>query len=427
MFQRTLRRLTLLISLVFLLIFIVFASTIYGYIAIRQFDKIDEALFTRAQSFQLMGERNSPIRGRGRPMFDPRIFLLLRSEDGRIANLAAFRSEDNANLAEIAAQSRPGRIEMKEYETHVYRVLCVPYVYAEKMLRNDETFVIQDVIAVSIVDPEIDLLSNLLWIIAGGLLAGMAVIIAASYYLAKRAMIPIEAAWEKQQRFVADASHELRSPLTGIQSNAELMLRHPANTVEQESNRIHTIMKEVSRMTKLITSLLTLARSDANETELQLSQVDFGELIEIVAEHFRPLEELEQKKLAVAVGSGLQLTGDRDRLHQLLVILLDNAFKYTPPGGRISISGVRQEKNVVFSVQDTGCGIKPENIPHIFDRFFREDKARSRDKGGIGLGLSIAKWIVDTHDGKISVYSEPGSGTTFKVLLPVGKMLKEDE
>ncbi|MDU4960241.1 MAG: HAMP domain-containing sensor histidine kinase [Sporomusaceae bacterium] len=424
MFQRTLRRLTLLISLVFLLIFMVFASTIYGYIAVRQFDKIDEALAMRAQSFRLVGERNMPMRGR--PIFDPRIFLLLRSEDGRIANLASFRNEDNANLAEIAIQSRPGRIEMKEYETHVYRVLCLPYLYEEKLLRNEHDFIIKDVIAVSIVDPEIDLLNNLLWIIAGGLLTGMAAIIAAGYYLAKRAMIPIEAAWEKQQRFVADASHELRSPLTGIQGNAELMLRHPGNTVEQESNRLHTIMKEVSRMTKLITSLLTLARFDANQTELQLSQVDLGELIELVAEHFRPLEELEQKRLAVAVGPDVKLTGDRDRLHQLLVILIDNAFKYTPKGGLIEIAAERQDKNVVFSVRDSGCGIKPENLPHIFDRFFREDKARSRDKGGIGLGLAIAKWIVDTHEGRINVASQPGVGSVFKVSLPVGKLQKDN-
>lgn len=419
MFQRTLRKLTMLISLVFLLIFIVFTSTIYGYISVRQFDQVDDAMRMQAQSFRLSSERGMPFRGRR--VFDPRIFLLLRSEDGRIANLAAFRNEDNANLAEIAAQSQIGEIETKEYETHVYRVLCVPYLHEEKLLRTEENFVIKEVIAVSIVDTEIGLLNYLLWIIAGGLVTGMAAIIAASYYLAKRAMVPIEAAWEKQQRFVADASHELRSPLTGIYSNAELMLRHPENTVEQESNRIHTIMKESSRMTKLIASLLTLARSDANKTELQLSQVNLSELIELVSEHFRPLEELEQIQLQVKVVPGLQLVGDRERLHQLLVILLDNAFKYTPKGGRITIAGSKDDKNIVFSVQDTGCGIHPENLPHIFDRFFREDKARSRDKGGIGLGLSIAKWIVDVHAGKITSQSEPGSGTTFKVSLPIGK------
>lgn len=420
MFQRTLRKLTLLISLVFLLIFVIFASTIYGYISMRQFDKVDEAMRIQAESFRVARERMSPA-FRGRRIFDPRIFLLLRSEDGRIANLAAFRNEDNANLAEIAAQSQIGEIETKEYETHVYRVLCVPYQHEEKLLRNEENFVIKEVIAVSIVDTEISLLNNLLWIIAGGLCIGMAAIVAASYYLAKRAMIPIEAAWDKQQRFVADASHELRSPLTGIYSNAELMLRHPTHTIEQEGRRIHTIMKEASRMTKLISSLLTLARSDANKTELQLSTVDFSELIEVVSEHFRPFEELENIQLEVEVAPGLHLLGDGDRLHQLLVILMDNAFKYTAAGGRVTVTARQVDKQIAFSIRDTGCGISPENLPHIFDRFFREDKARSRDKGGIGLGLSIAKWIAEIHGGKIAVESEPGQGTTFKVSLPVQK------
>lgn len=423
MFRRTLRRLTLLISLVFLLIFIAFTSIIYGYIAMRQFDKVDAAMLNQAQSFRLTNGRVALLRIR--PLFDPRIFLLLRSEDGRIVNVNAFRSEYNADLSEIAAKSRVGKFATEEYEEHVYRVLCVPYQHEERLLRNEDDFRIKEVIVVSIVDSEVGLLNYLLWIIAGGLIAGTAVIVTASYYLAKRAMIPIEAAWEKQQRFVADASHELRSPLTGIHSNAELMLRHPQNTVEQESSRIHTIMQESGRMTKLIASLLTLARSDANKTDLQLAQVDISELIELVAEHFRSFSELEQIELQVNIAPGLKLIGDTERLHQLLVILLDNAFKYTPAGGQVAVTGVKADKNIVISVQDTGCGIKPENLPHIFDRFFREDKARSRDRGGSGLGLSIAKWIIDMHSGKIAVQSEPGRGSVFKVSLPVGKLNKE--
>lgn len=420
MFQRTLRNLTLLISLVFLLIFIIFTSTIYGYISVRLFDKVDDAMRVQAQSFRLTSGRASQIRIR--PLFDPRIFVLLRSEDGRIANLSAFRTEDHANLLEIASHSKSGELETKEYEDHVYRVLSVPYRYEEKVLRSEEQFVIQEVIVVSIVDSEIGLLNYLLWIIVGGLIAGMAAIIAAAYYLAKRAMIPIEAAWEKQQRFVADASHELRSPITGIHSNAELMLRHPSHSIEQESHRVYTIMKESVRMTKLISSLLTLARSDANKVELQLAEGNISELIEIVADHFRPLAELKQISLRIDIASQLHMLGDKERLHQLFVILLDNAIKYTPEGGEVVVAGVRVDKSIVISVKDTGCGIQPQNLPHIFDRFFREDKARSRDGGGIGLGLAIAQWIVEMHSGKISVQSEPGKGSTFKVVLPIIKI-----
>lgn len=422
MFTSTLRKLTALISLVFLLIFIIFTSIFYGYISYGLFDKIDEAMRLQASSFQFVNGRvQFP---RPRPLFDPRIFLLLRSTDGNIVNISPFRIEENNYLAEIVARTNTnvGEPEIREYENHVYRIVTVPYRYENK-LYNDE-FVIREVIAVSIVDPEVGLLNNLLWIIVGGLIIGMVSIIVASYFLARRAMIPIQAAWEKQQQFVADASHELRSPITGIHSNAELMLRHPQQTVEEQSHRITTIMKESSRMTKLISSLLTLARSDADKAELQLAPLDFSEVVEAVAEHFKPLEEINKVSLTIQVKKGIELVADKERLHQLIVILLDNAFKYTPEGGQIFLSCDHDDKYALVVVQDSGCGIAAEHIPHIFDRFFRGDKARSRDKGGTGLGLAIAKWIVEKHGGKISVES-PGKGTTFQVAIPLAKARKE--
>jgi len=422
MFTSTLRKLTALISLVFLLIFIIFTSIFYGYISCGLFDKIDEAMRLQASSFQFVNGRvQFP---RPRPLFDPRIFLLMRSTDGNIVNISPFRIEENNYLAEIVARTNTNveEPEIREYENHVYRIVTVPYRYENK-LYNDE-FVIREVIAVSIVDPEVGLLNNLLWIIVGGLIIGMVSIIVASYFLARRAMIPIQAAWEKQQQFVADASHELRSPITGIHSNAELMLRHPQQTIEEQSHRITTIMKESSRMTKLISSLLTLARSDADKAELQLAPLDFSEVVEAVAEHFKPLEEINKVSLTIQVKKGIELVADKERLHQLIVILLDNAFKYTPEGGQIFLSCDHDDKYALVVVQDSGCGIAAEHIPHIFDRFFRGDKARSRDKGGTGLGLAIAKWIVEKHGGKISVES-PGKGTTFQVAIPLAKARKE--
>jgi signal transduction histidine kinase len=420
MFTSTLRKLTALISLVFLLIFIIFTSIFYGYISYNLFDKIDDAMRLQAGSFQFVnGRAQFP---RPRPLFDPRIFLLLRSTDGQIVNISPFRTEENNYLAEIVAKTNIEEPETREYENHVYRIVTVPYRYENKLF--NEEFVIREVIAISIVDPEVGLLNNLLWIIIGGLIVGMVSIIVASYFLARRAMIPIQAAWEKQQQFVADASHELRSPITGIHSNAELMLRHPQQTIEEQSHRITTIMKESSRMTKLISSLLTLARSDADKAELQLAPLDFSEVVEAVAEHFKPLEDINNVSLTIQVKKGIELVADRERLHQLIVILLDNAFKYTPEGGQIFLSCDHDDKYALVVVQDSGCGIAAEHIPHIFDRFFRGDKARSRDKGGTGLGLAIAKWIVEKHGGKISVES-PGKGTTFQVAIPLAKARKE--
>ncbi|WP_312203097.1 sensor histidine kinase [Anaerospora hongkongensis] len=420
MFTSTLRKLTALISLVFLLIFIIFTSIFYGYISYNLFDKIDDAMRLQAGSFQFVnGRAQFP---RPRPLFDPRIFLLLRSTEGQIVNISPFRIEENNYLAEIVPKTNIEEPETREYENHVYRIVAVPYRYENKLF--NEEFVIREVIAISIVDPEVGLLNNLLWIIIGGLIVGMVSIIVASYFLARRAMIPIQAAWEKQQQFVADASHELRSPITGIYSNAELMLRHPQLTIQEQSHRINTIMKESSRMTKLIASLLTLARSDADKAELQLAPVDFSEMVEMVAEHFKPLEELNKISLTVQIKPAIELMADRERLHQLVVILLDNAFKYTSEGGKILLSCDKDDKSAILVVQDTGCGIAAEHLPHIFDRFFRGDKARSRDKGGTGLGLAIAKWIVEKHGGKIAVESS-GKGTTFQVSIPIGKIRKD--
>ncbi len=420
MFTSTLRKLTALISLVFLLIFIIFTSIFYGYISYNLFDKIDDAMRLQAGSFQFVnGRAQFP---RPRPLFDPRIFLLLRSTEGQIVNISPFRIEENNYLAEIVPKTNIEEPETREYENHVYRIVAVPYRYENKLF--NEEFVIREVIAISIVDPEVGLLNNLLWIIIGGLIVGMVSIIVASYFLARRAMIPIQAAWEKQQQFVADASHELRSPITGIYSNAELMLRHPQLTIQEQSHRINTIMKESSRMTKLIASLLTLARSDADKAELQVAPVDFSEMVEMVAEHFKPLEELNKVSLTVQIKPAIELMADRERLHQLVVILLDNAFKYTSEGGKILLSCDKDDKSAIVVVQDTGCGIAAEHLPHIFDRFFRGDKARSRDKGGTGLGLAIAKWIVEKHGGKIAVESS-GKGTTFQVSIPIGKIRKD--
>lgn len=420
MFLHTLRRLTGLNSLVFLLVFIAFTSILYGYLSFRLYDKVDDAMRSQLFNFRIVNGRAMPP---SRMAFDPRIFLLLRGEDGRIIYSNPFRApEEISNARYIATSIVPGELQTLEYDTHVYRVMCIPYQFEERRLNSEKDFVIRDVIAVSIVDSEVGLLNNVVLIILAGVILGTAGIIMAGYFLAKRAMIPIQQAWEKQQRFVADASHELRSPITGIHSNAELILRHPEHTVEQESHRITTIIQESMRMTKLIASLLTLARTDAGKAELHLAAVNLSEVIEVVVSYFHSLEEVSKVALIVECDPDITLHGDRERLHQLLVILLDNAIKYTPASGQVHICCRQADKQVLLLIHDTGIGIAPDHLPHIFDRFFRADKARSRDSGGTGLGLSIAKWIVEKHGGKIKVESELGQGTKVFVYFPFQKL-----
>ena len=415
MFLQTLRRLTALNSLVFLLIFITFITTLYAFISYRLFDKIDDTMWQQAHAFQMNNGR--PAMGRRSP-FDPRIFLLLRSTDGRVVSPNPFRAaEELTSVIEIAATVGTSGIEMKEYENHTYRMLAVPYQHGEKRYGSQEGFVIRDIIAVSIVDSEVDLLEQLLWRMVVGLVIGTLGIVLAGHYLARRAMVPIQAAWEKQQRFVADASHELRTPVAGIYSNAELMLRHPEHTIHDESGRVHTIMTESKRLSKLITSLLVLARSDADKEELQFAAVAVSEVVEVAAAYFQSLEEVSGVSLSVRCEQGLIVWADQERLHQLLIILLDNAVAYTPPGGRVTVTCRANEKHVIITIEDTGIGIAPSHLPHIFDRFYRVDQARTGGKG-TGLGLAIARWIAEKHDGKITVESEPGKGSVFTIILP---------
>ena len=421
MFKRTLRRLSAMNSIVFLLIFVFFGTVIYGYVAYRFFDKVDESMFLKVNNFTVVNGKMVP-QSRNRFFFDPRIFILIRDDKGQVSTIFPHDEDDMENLLELIAYALPYQFETRTIENHSYRILDIPYRYQDNILHTERgPIVVKSIIAVSIVDSEIAALRDLLIIIVSGFVIGMIIIIIAGYYLARRSMIPIQSSWEKQQEFVADASHELRTPLAVVKSNAELILRHPDHTVEEESIRVTNIIREVRRMTKLVSSLLTLARSDANQIEIKLGLVSANEVIENIAEQFIPLAEMEGLTLQVELSEQLELMADKERLHQLLVILLDNAIKYTPPPGQLLITGAKQGSNLVITVEDSGQGIPTEDLPRVFDRFYRGDKARSREKGGTGLGLSIAKWIVQQHGGKIGVDNKASGGARFSIVLPVKK------
>ncbi|AXM88626.1 two-component sensor histidine kinase [Anoxybacillus ayderensis] len=251
----------------------------------------------------------------------------------------------------------------------------------------------------------------------------IAVAVAFSYFMSKRALVPIQDAYNRQRQFVADASHELRTPLSVIFSSVEALKMDMSLTSDAFSRKtIERLGDETKRMTKLINDLLTLARTD--DAKLQIEKKPFD--LQACAQHtLHSLQELANKKnitLQFHASEQIEFVGDEDKCTQLLYILLDNAIKYTPEGGTVSLSFkqyvTKQRKVVEISISDTGIGIAPEHLPHIFDRFYRADKARTRQIGGHGLGLSIAKWIVEAHNGHIQVESEVGKGTTFTLTFP---------
>jgi len=239
-----------------------------------------------------------------------------------------------------------------------------------------------------------------------------------SLFMAERALIPIKNAWEKQKNFIADASHELRSPLTVIQTNLELVLSNPENTVESQRKWLEYIMNENKRMTKLVNDLLFLARNDSKQEKLLRSNFALDSELKRIYESYEPLAASKGIKLEAYMHEDINFYGDENNIRQLVLILLDNALKYTTPGGSIRVELKEKEANVEISISDTGIGIEKVHLNKIFERFYRVDKARTRLTGGSGLGLSIAECIVKEHHGTISVASTPGKGTTFTVILP---------
>lgn len=284
---------------------------------------------------------------------------------------------------------------------------------------------LQDVTAVFLsTQPEREILRRLGTILVSIGLAGLAVVFVSSLFLADRALIPIKQAWERQKNFVADASHELRSPLAVMQTSLELVMGNKDETVESQTKWLENIETENKRMTKLVTDLLLLARADSDQQLMNKGLFPLHKTVREAVASFEPVASKKNIQLELIHEDEIDFFGDENRLKQLTVILIDNAIKYTPSGGHAEISIRKHDSHVELLVTDTGEGIGSEHLDKIFERFYRIDKARSRDSGGTGLGLSIADWIAKEHKGSISVSSTPGKGSAFKVQLPI--LLQKD-
>ena len=251
-------------------------------------------------------------------------------------------------------------------------------------------------------------------------LAVLALLIATGigYVMAGKAIVPLREAYEKQRQFAADASHELRTPLSVVLASAEILESDTSITSPFLKQVIGDIHDEVKKMTKLVSDLLVVARSDNQALKLKLTKVDLAAALDQTLRLMQPLAEKKNLTLRREGLNTLTAKLDEQKIKQLMLILVDNAVKYTPSGGTITVRLTEPSTGkLVFSVADTGIGIAPEDQQRIFDRFYRVDKARSREMGGNGLGLAIAQEIVQLHDGAIKVESQPGAGTTFTVIL----------
>lgn len=400
----------LLNAAVLLLVLSVLGASLYVHMRGRLFHETDEALkqaITRIQSEHNLSEMLLNDRPDGDR--DEKMTYLFWNPNGELTRQSPSQSLNEATAAQLRESEANSALNTRKAGGKRYRVATIPNPSGPGGAAIEVVRSMRDIDTT---------LQALLLDIGIGIVAGAFISVFAGLFLARRAMVPIRRSWEKQQQFVADASHELRTPTTIIHARAELLFSHPERSIREESPNIAVILKESKRMGKLVEDLLTLARSDSNERQIQSAAMTLDALLDEVVEQFRFLAETKEIEIISDVQSPLTLRGDEGRIRQLLIILLDNALKYTPAGGSIEVTGRPQGHSAYVSIADTGCGIPETDLPYIFERFYRGDKVRSRAQGGTGLGLSIARWIVDAHRGTIRVTSKVGEGTKVELLFP---------
>lgn len=228
----------------------------------------------------------------------------------------------------------------------------------------------------------------------------------------------LDRSFEEMRRFSADVAHELRTPLCAMRGEAELLLRRP-HSIEEYQDVIGRFTEQFERLNKLTSDLLLLAKFEAQPQLERVQNLDLKDLILGLAELFEALAEEKGIRLESWSGEGISVSGDKALLQQAFANLIHNAIQYTPPGGRVKVECAREGPWVRVSIQDTGPGIPAQDLPHVFERFYRVEKSRSRDTGGSGLGLSISKRILEAHGGQITIKSIWGQGTKVEVYLPL--------
>lgn len=420
MFDKARLRLALFFAVVVAVILALIGIAVLSAARASLFDGVNDDLRARAQRELLpVAER---IRGGG-PAANPRVLRALTAggyfyafvrEDGSIVGQSPNLDEDGlpeTSEIENAIVNGARFVDTKSSEGEDLRVYLRPLNTAAQQPLVMEVG--------RSTEPERQAMRRLALILAGGGFAGLAMSVGAGYWLAGRALRPIKTAMDQQQEFVADASHELRTPLSLIRANAEILKREAEKPVSANMESVQDIISEADRLANLVGRMLTLARADTGEPAALLEPVDLAVLAQDTAREMRPLASQAGMTVATGTAGPLIVEGDELRLRELLTILIDNSLKYSDAGARVEVRTSTRNGKAVVEVVDTGRGIPQEALPRLFQRFYRVDKARSRELGGTGLGLAIAKWIVDTHKGTIRVESEVGRGTTVTVELPL--------
>jgi len=394
----------MLVGIVMLCIFIVIS--IYSYTDLRT-DLSNSMRIALAPSNEM--DFYTPVIGTDKTSSDMAYAAVYaveyRKDDGSIRVLSREKYMDESVLEiavnyVVAGMAQNGRID--EYDL----------VYYKTETANDVRIAFAD--ANYITESMIELVITLFLIAV----FAMIVIYFISLYIAKQAIAPIETMWAQQKRFVADASHELKTPLSVILANNSILRIHKDDCVEKQMQWVDSTEDEARHMRSLVEDMLTLTKNEFLNENISFSNVNLTATVNRCLLQFEAVSFEKNILLTSDIEDNIQINGNELQLKQLAMILIDNALKYEPTGGKVFVALNKQPRNVCLTVQNFTATIKNEDLPHIFERFYRGDKSRSAgDEKSFGLGLPIAKSIVDEHSGNISVTSNSDIGTIFKTML----------
>ena len=403
----------------FTVIFSVFDILIYNLISTSVYTSIDNEIMIAKEQVEAAGNepdsQSSDKKTTTKKFYNslnPRLIYIVRDENGNITNkenIGRFYEDyitditfDKENINQIYLTSIDN--------TYFYRGINVQSVSAE----TGETKYIQILVNV---DGENQSVENVLRILLIATIIFIFISIIISFILSNKTLKPIIEAWNRQTEFVQNASHELRTPLTIIQAKQELLLQEPNKKIIDKSKDITVCIKETRRLSKLVKELMILARADSNKLDLEKEVFNLDSLIKEVSEPYIEMARLQHKNVTLNLNSVKDLNADKNKITELLIIILDNAIKYTGENDKIDIYTYNKEGKTFIEIADTGIGISKDAMKRIFERFYREDKARSRQTGGNGLGLAIAQTIVQAHNGSIKLVHNEPKGTKVVIKL----------
>ncbi len=386
----------LYIYIVFIVLFLIFDFIIYHNISSSMYKAIDEQLNIEVDrygnGFNNMNDYKErevkpedgkePFEGKKENIPDdmrfqdvnPRLICIIRDENGNVTNQNSIgRIYDNYFVdMEFDSGNIQNTYMVKVGNQYNYRGITI--------IKYNDDGELEYIQFLANVDGEIQSLKNVSITLIVGTIAIIMLSVVASYILSRRALNPIMTSWKKQTEFVQNASHELRTPLTIIQAKQELLLQEPNKKIIDKSEDINIALTETKRLSKMVKDLMILARSDSDEVVLDKSNVDIDSLIKKILTPYIEYAELEEKNVIMNLQYGKIICVDESKISQLIVILLDNAIKYTSSSDTITIKTYNKDGKFNLEVADTGIGMSKETIEHAFDRFYREDKARSREK-----------------------------------------------